>query len=92
MIRQEFIELLRCPETQQTLAVADEALVQSLNAAVERGQLRNRSGEPVQDRIDAALVREDGTIAYLVIDEIPILLQDEAIPLDQVATPSPENH
>lgn len=37
-------------------------------------------------RLDAALVRVDGAIAYPIRDEIPLLLPEDAIPLDPPAT------
>ena len=85
MIRQEFLELLRCPESQQKLVLADGSLIARLNQAIAAGTLCNRAGEPVEQKIDGALVREDQSLAYPIIDEIPILLQDEAIVLEQLA-------
>ena len=35
-------------------------------------------------KIDAALVRGDGALAYVVRDDIPVMLVDEAVPLDQL--------
>lgn len=85
MVDSELLEILVCPETKQALRLAEDALVQRVNAAVEAGTLRNRAGEPVGERIDEGLVREDGRYLYAVRDGIPIMLIDEAIPLDTLS-------
>jgi len=84
MLSAEFISLLVCPENRTPLKQADEELVARLNAQVGAGQLKNRGGQVLSKRLDGALVRGDGQIAYPIIDEIPVLLIDEGIPLDQI--------
>lgn len=78
------LEILVCPETKEKVAPADEALVSQLNELVKKGRLKNRAGETVKDRLGAALVRADGRYAYAVREDIPIMLVDEAIPLEQL--------
>ena len=39
----------------------------------------------VRLQLDAALVREDGRVAYPVRDGIPVLIAEEAVPLDPPA-------
>ncbi len=81
----DLLELMVCPDSREKLSLAEESLVAKLNARVEKGDLKNRGGDTVERKLDAALVREDGEIAYSVIDDIPNLIVDEGIPLDQVA-------
>lgn len=76
------LDLLYCPETREKLSLAPPALVEKLNAGIEAGTLKTRAGAPVKDRLDAALVRPDGKFAYGVVDDIPNLILDEAIPLE----------
>jgi uncharacterized protein YbaR (Trm112 family) len=83
-IAPDLLEILVCPETHQRLAVADAELTARLRALQAAGKLLNRAGKPVAEPPDAALVREDGLFAYAIVDQIPIMLIDEAIPLGQV--------
>jgi uncharacterized protein YbaR (Trm112 family) len=84
LIQRELLEILVCPETRTRLAAADAALVDRINAAIAAGRLVNRAGQNVERPIQGGLVREDGRMLYPVIDDIPSLLVDRAIPLDQV--------
>ncbi|MCI0743932.1 MAG: hypothetical protein L0Y58_00875 [Verrucomicrobia subdivision 3 bacterium] len=81
MIKPELLEILRCPETRQKLTVATPELVNQVSAAIAAGQLRNRAGQPVNEKIDGALVREDQKFLYVIRQDIPVMLIDEAIPL-----------
>lgn len=83
MVDPELLDILVCPENKTPVRLADEALVARLNREIEAGALKNRAGATVQDRIDGALVREDGRYAYLIRDDIPIMLIDEAVALEQ---------
>jgi uncharacterized protein YbaR (Trm112 family) len=84
MISKELLELLVCPENRTPLVEADAALVKRLNEAIGAGTLKNRGGQRVEQPCDAALVRADRTLAYLVLDGIPVMLVDEAVPLAQL--------
>ncbi|KAF0170021.1 MAG: hypothetical protein FD161_4829 [Limisphaerales bacterium] len=79
----ELLQILRCPETRQTLALAEPALVERLNAQVAAGQLRNSAGQPVTAKLDGGLVRADGKALYPVRNNVPMLLVDEAITLER---------
>ncbi len=82
VIDQKLLEIICCPETKQDLKVADEELISRLNGLVERKELKNRIKQPVEKKLDGGLIREDGKYLYPIIEEIPILLIDESIPLD----------
>ncbi len=82
MIDQQLLKILVCPETHQPVRPADEALLASVNAAIESGSLVNRAGSPVSSPLEDALVREDGRVLYPVREDIPIMLIDECIDWD----------
>ncbi len=87
MIDKDLLDILVCPENRTPLHLADESLVDRLNRAVAGGTLKNRVGQPVQSPLEGGLVREDGTLLYPIIDGIPVLLTDEAIPLEPARKP-----
>ncbi|MEJ2538410.1 MAG: hypothetical protein P8188_00275 [Gemmatimonadota bacterium] len=85
MLDAELIELLVCPDTKQSLRVADDDLLARLNAAMADGRVRNRGGSSVSTPLSAALVRQDGRLLYPVRDDIPIMLLDESIDLSELS-------
>jgi uncharacterized protein YbaR (Trm112 family) len=85
MIRTELLKILVCPENKSELTLASDDLVSRLNQAIAEGKLTNKSGTKVASRLDGGLVRADGAVLYPIVDEIPMMLIDEGIPLDQPA-------
>jgi uncharacterized protein YbaR (Trm112 family) len=83
-IDQQLLDILACPETKEPVSLADEVLVAKINAAIEAGTLQNRAGEAIKEKIDGGLVREDKKYLYPIRDDIPIMLIDEGIPLENV--------
>ena len=60
MIDNELLDILACPETKEPVKLAEQSLIDELNAKAERGELTNRGGEKVERQMDGGLVREDG--------------------------------
>lgn len=81
MIDAELLKILCCPETHQELRVAETATVEQLNRQAAAGNLKNRAGQPVTEKIDGGLLRADGKFIYPIRQDIPVMLVDEAIPL-----------
>ncbi len=83
-INQLLLDILACPETKEPISLADETLVAKLNAAIASGALKNRIGEVITEKIDGGLVRQDQQYLYPIRDDIPVMLIDEGIPLNQL--------
>jgi uncharacterized protein YbaR (Trm112 family) len=77
----ELVEILVCPETKQTVALASAEQLEALNGRIRAGNLRNRGGDPVSKEIAEGLVREDGHVLYPIDDDIPVMLVEESIEL-----------
>ena len=79
---QELLDMLCCPETKEDVSLADAKLVETLNRKIEAGELKNRGGETIKEKMDSGLIRADRKVLYPVREDIPIMLIDEAIPLE----------
>lgn len=82
-INQELLDILVCPESRQSVTLADEQEVAGINQRIARMELVNRAGTVVTQKIDGALIREDRAFFYPIRDDIPIMLIDEAIRLPE---------
>ena len=82
MLDPEILKLMRCPETHQELRAADAALVEQLNGKIQAGALKTRAGQVVKEKIDGGFVRADGKWLYVIRGGLPVMLVDEAIPLN----------
>ena len=84
MVDAELLAILVCPENKTAVTLADDALVARINAKIAEGALKYRNGEAVGEPIDAGLLREDGAYLYAIRDDIPVMLIDESIPMEQL--------
>lgn len=84
MIQQELLDLLQCPETRQPLKLAEQSLVARINEGIAAGAIKNRIGEVVEACLSDGLLPDGGTLLYPVVNDLPIMLVDEAIPLEQL--------
>ena len=85
MISDELLKLLVCPEDRTRLTPASADVVEAANRMIGAGALRNRLGRVVERHLDGGLVRADGKLLYPIVDDLPIMLIDEAVPLEQLA-------
>lgn len=83
-IDRDLLAILCCPETKLDVSLADDALIGKVNDAVSRGVLKNKAQKPVTEMLDGGLIRADKKILYPIREDIPVMLIEEGIPLDQV--------
>ena len=81
MIDKALLNILVCPENHQRLELADDALLARVNQSIRTGTLTNRGGRRIESPLAEGLVREDRRWLYPILDGIPVMLVDEAIPL-----------
>ena len=89
MIEPQLLEILRCPETRQELRLAEPALIDRLNGRIAAGALRNRAGQPLKEKLQGGLVRADGKFLYPIRRGVPVMLTEEAVPLDAGVSAKP---
>lgn len=84
-IDKDLLAILCCPETKQGVELADAGIIQRLNEAAKLGTLKNRGKKAVTERLDGGLIRADKKILYPIREDIPVMLIEEGIPLDELA-------
>lgn len=85
MISDDLLKVIACPETKQDLVIADQEIVDKINSLIEGGELLDRAKQQVTEKIEGGLIaKEAQNYLYPIRDEIPILLMDESIPLENV--------
>ena len=83
-VDKDLLAILCCPETKLDVSLADDALISKVNDAVSRGVLKNKAQKPVNELLDGGLIRADKKILSPIREDIPVMLIEEGIPLDQV--------
>lgn len=83
-VDKDLLAILCCPETKLDVSLADDTLISKVNDAVGRGVLKNKAQKPVTELLDGGLIRADKKILYPIREDIPVMLIEEGIPLDQV--------
>ena len=81
MIDSELLKLMCCPETHQEVRLAEPAVIDKLNQQIAASTLKNRAGQPVQEKLEGGLIRADGKFLYPIRRNIPVMLVDEGIPV-----------
>ena len=84
MVDKELLDILVCPENKTAVSLVDDDVLAKVNDAIQAKTRKNRAGEAVDEVIDGGLLREDGAYLYAIRDDIPIMLIDESIPMDQL--------
>ena len=76
------LDILVCPADKRSkLAPASDAELTALNGRILGGKVQNVGGKTVEKPLQGGLVRADRALLYPIIDDIPVLLIDEAVPL-----------
>lgn len=83
-VDKDLLAILCCPETKQPVTLADAPLIQRLNEAIQHRRLQNKGKQAVTDPVDGGLLRADGKMLYPIRENIPVMLIEEGIPLEQL--------
>jgi uncharacterized protein YbaR (Trm112 family) len=84
MLNPDLLALLVCPDTHQDVALATADEIARINEAIQLGKVRTAGGAPVDQPVEAALIRVDRAIGYAIRDGIPVMLVPEGLDLSQV--------
>jgi uncharacterized protein YbaR (Trm112 family) len=81
-IDKDLLAILCCPDTKQEVSVAADTLIRQLNDRIAKGELKNKAGQMVAEKLDGGLLRADKKILYPIREDIPVMLIEEGIPLE----------
>ncbi len=81
------LDILCCPVTRSPLEVLPERELAELNQRIAARRIKNREDATVDEPLEQALVTRSGKLVYPVRDGIPVLLEDQAMPLIQLELP-----
>lgn len=81
-IDQDLLAILCCPDTKQDVSLAPDSLIEKVNQRLAKGELKNKAGQVVSEKLDGGLLRADKKILYPIREDIPVMLIEEGIPLD----------
>lgn len=82
-MRSDLVGILCCPATHRALRPASAARLAAVNRAIDAGSVALRNGRRWESALKAALVTDDEALLYRIDDGIPVLLEGEAILLDE---------
>ncbi len=81
-VDKRLLEMLRCPVTRQPLTPLGPEELRRLNERIAGGGLAYSGGAPVDQPLQQALVTADRTLVYRIDDDIPVMLEEQAIRLE----------
>jgi uncharacterized protein YbaR (Trm112 family) len=80
----KLLEILVCPSTKVPVRLLGRDKLAILNNTIGSADVRRADGTRVEGELAAALITEDGKTIYVIDDDIPIMLEDQAIVANQV--------
>ena len=81
----KLLEILVCPITKVSVRMLGKQKLAALNRAIAEGGVKHMGGTAIDAPLKEALVTSDGRTVYSVDDGIPVMLEDLAIPTEQLA-------
>ena len=81
------LDILCCPVTRSPLELLPERELALLNERIAARRLKNREDAVVDEPLAEALVTRSAKLVYPVRDGVPVLLEDQAMPLQQLEGP-----
>ena len=78
------LDVLVCPASKTPLRPLSRHELDALNRAIRGGEVRSAAGAAVATPLAQGLITTDGKRVYPVLDDIPVMLVEEAIGTTQL--------
>ena len=79
----KLLEILCCPLSKTPLVILSQDKLDTLNSAIDAGDVLYIDGKNVTAPLQEGLMTEDKKVIYAVQDNIPILLEEQGIGITQ---------
>ena len=80
----KLLDFICCPVTRSSLELLPERELAQLNQLIASKRIRNREDTLVDAPLTEALVTRSGKLIYPIRDGVPLLLEEEAMALQQI--------
>jgi uncharacterized protein YbaR (Trm112 family) len=81
------LDIVCCAVTRSPLELLSERELAELNQRIAARRIKNRDDAIVDQPLEQALVTRSGKLIYPIRDGVPVLLEDQAMPLSQLEGP-----
>ena len=83
-IDRKLLDILCCPVTKQPVLPLTETDLALVNDAIATGKISHADESPVETPLTEGLITRNRQHIYRIDDGIPVMLEDESIPVDQI--------